>query len=155
MVSIVYLDTSALVKNYIAETGSDWVETVLISERTSRVFTSHLTIVEATCALARRRREGTLSPEDHVRVLAALDYDFTYRYNTIDVTYPIIDTACLLANQHPLRAYDAVQLATAWLAHQERVRVGLPSLTFICADDRLIGIAQAEGLLTENPNHHT
>jgi predicted nucleic acid-binding protein len=155
MVSIVYIDTSALVKNYIVEAGSDWVKTLLISEQTPTVFTSHLTVVEATCALARRRRAGTLSPEDHVQVLAALDYDFTYRYNTIDVTPTIVDTACLLANRRPLRAYDAVQLATAWLAQQERFRAGLPPLTFVCADDRLISTAEAEGLLTENPNHHT
>jgi hypothetical protein len=27
-------------------------------------------------------------------------------------------------------------------------------LTFICADDVLLAIAQAEGLPTDNPNHH-
>jgi hypothetical protein len=27
-------------------------------------------------------------------------------------------------------------------------------VTFVCADERLIAIAQAEGLLTNNPNHH-
>jgi len=155
MVTIVYLDTSALVKNYIAEAGSTWVNTLLVSEDISTTFTSHLTVVEATCALARRRREGSLSPEDHIRLLASLDYDFAHRYNVIDVTPTVIDAARLLANRHPLRAYDAVQLATAWLAHRKRARAALPPLTFVCADDRLIGIAQAEGLLTENPNHHS
>jgi predicted nucleic acid-binding protein len=29
-----------------------------------------------------------------------------------------------------------------------------PPLTFICADERLVAAAQAEGLPTENPNHH-
>jgi hypothetical protein len=29
-----------------------------------------------------------------------------------------------------------------------------PPLTFICADDRLVAIAQAEGFLTDNPNYH-
>ena len=155
MVTIFYLDTSALVKNYITEKGSGWVKTLLASERTPRVFTSHLSVVEATCALARRRREGTMTPEGHVQILTALDYDFTYRYNLIEVTPTVIDTARLLANRHPLRAYDAVQLASAWLAHQERLRTELPPLTFVCADDRLIGIAQAEGLLTDNPNDHS
>jgi hypothetical protein len=65
-----------------------------------------------------------------------------------------IDTACQLANKHPLRAYDAVQLATAWLSNQALLRMGEPPLTFICADNNLIAIAHGEGLLTDNPNFH-
>ena len=59
-----------------------------------------------------------------------------------------------VANRQPLRAYDAVHLATAWLLNEELLRAGQPPLTFVCADDRLMTIAQAEGLLTDNPNHH-
>ena len=66
----------------------------------------------------------------------------------------VIDTARQMANQHPLRAYDAVQLATAWSLDQNLVNSGESPLTFICADDRLLAVAQAEGLRTENPNHH-
>jgi len=38
--------------------------------------------------------------------------------------------------------------------NEELIRAGQPPLTFVCADERLIAIAQAEGLLTDNPNHH-
>jgi len=86
--SVFYLDTSALVKVYVAETGSAWVRTLLAFDRTPTVFTSHLAVVEATCAFARKRREGTLSPGDHSRVLAAFDYDFAYRYNTLVLSIP-------------------------------------------------------------------
>lgn len=154
MVSVAYIDTSALVKQYIAEVGSDWVKALLAIDRTPTVFTSHLTVVEVTCALARRRHEGTLSPEDHAQALTAFDYDISYRYNIVDVKPAIVDAARRLANQHPLRAYDAVHLATAWLANQELTLAGRPPLTFICADNRLVAIAQTEGLLTDNPNHH-
>jgi predicted nucleic acid-binding protein len=153
-VSIVYLDTSALVKQYMIEPGSDWVKALLVPDRTPTVFTSHLTVVEATCAFARRRREGALSIERHTRVLTALEYDVKNRYNILAVEPVVIDTARRLANHHPLRAYDAVQLATAWLANRRLVQAGQQPLTFVCADDRLIDCARAEGLLTENPNHH-
>jgi hypothetical protein len=66
----------------------------------------------------------------------------------------VIETAQRLANQHPLRAYDAVLLATAWLANQNLVRAGQPPLTFACADTRLVAIAQAEDLQTENPSEY-
>jgi predicted nucleic acid-binding protein len=49
-VSIAYLDSSALVKHYIAEVGSDWVKSLLALDRTPTVFTSNMTVVEATCA---------------------------------------------------------------------------------------------------------
>jgi hypothetical protein len=66
----------------------------------------------------------------------------------------VIDTACQLANRNPLRAYDAVHLATAWLLHQELLNGGHESLVFVCADVRLLDIAKDEGLQIENPNDH-
>jgi predicted nucleic acid-binding protein len=155
MVSVTYFDTSALLKRYVVEIGSDWVNALFALSDAPVVLTSHLTVVEATCALGRRLREGVLSPASHAKILAAFDYDVVYRYRIVDVMSMTIDTACQLANRHPLRAYDAVQLATAWLANQRLLDAGKSPLTFVCADDRLISIAQTEGLLVENPNHHS
>jgi len=154
-VTVAYLDTSALVKQYLAERGSDWIRSLLSISQPPQVFTSHLTIVEATCALARRRREETLSCDDYLRALEALDYDMVYRYNILDVTPEVIDGACRLAKVHPLRAYDAVQLASALFANSQLVSLGQPAMTFVCADDVLIAIAQAEGLTADNPNLHS
>jgi len=150
--TVVYLDTSALLKRYVAETGSAWVRSYLTSQAIL-IFTSTLSIVESTCAFARRLREGTLSENEHALIVWAFDYDVTHRYNLLEVAPATIDTARRLAYRHPLRAYDAVQLATAWLLNQELRRVGETPLMFLCADDRLIAVAQAEGLLTENPTH--
>jgi len=154
VVNFAYFDTSALLKQYVTETGSNWVRTYLASATAPAVFTSHLTAVEATCAFARRLREGTLLPAVHAKVVQAFDYDITYRYTLLDVMPVTIDTARRLANQHPLRAYDAVQPATAWLLNQHLLHTNKTPLAFICADDRLVAVAQAEGLLTDNPNHH-
>ena len=64
-----------------------------------------------------------------------------------------IETACQLSGSYPLlRAYDAIHLATALLINCEIIRNNKPPLTFICADKRLLEIAQAENLRTENPN---
>jgi predicted nucleic acid-binding protein len=151
--SVAYFDTSVLVKCYITELGSDWARTLLENERPN-VFTSLMTAVEAACTFARRQREGVLSSDDHHQLLIVFDYDFAYRYNVLGVEPIVIDTARQMANRQPLRAYDAVHLATAWLLNEELLRAEKSSLTFVCADERLIAIAQAEGLLTDNPNHH-
>jgi predicted nucleic acid-binding protein len=153
-VTVAYLDTSALVKQYLAERGSDWIRSLLTISQPPQVFTSHLTIVEATCAFARRRREETLSCDDYLRALEALEYDMVYRYNILDVTPEVIDGARKLAKAHPLRAYDAVQLASALFANTRLVSAAQLPMTFVCADDVLITVAQSEGLATDNPNDH-
>ena len=151
--SVAYFDTSALVKRYIAEPGSDWIRTVL-DDQAPNVFTSLITSVEAACTFARREREGLLSSDDHHQLLSIFDYDFAYRYSVLGVEPVVIDTARQMAIRQPLRAYDAVHLATAWLLNQELLGAAKAPLTFVCADERLITIAQAEGLLSDNPNHH-
>jgi predicted nucleic acid-binding protein len=152
--STVYLDTSALVKLYLTETGSDWIRTLLESVPAPTRLTSHLSMIEGACTFARRRREGLLSPEDYHRLLVSFDYDCQYHYELIAVEPVVVDTARRLADLHPLRAYDAVQLASAWLADQRLVGAGRPSLTFVCADSDLLSIAHTEGLVVENPNDH-
>jgi len=47
-----------------------------------------------------------------------------------------------------------VQLASALAANQALVLRKLPPLIFVAADDRLVKVAMAEGLATENPNLH-
>ena len=151
MVSIVYFDTSALLKQYVTEIGSGWVRALLSSADPPIIFTSRLTIVEAASAFARRLREGRLSSTDHTSLLSVFDYDMNNKYYLLEVTHLTVDTARGFTNRHPLRAYDAMQLATAWLLNRELLLAGKSPLTFICADRRLITIAQAVGLLTENP----
>jgi uncharacterized protein len=73
-------------------------------------------------------------------------------YRVVPTEHPIISLAIDLIQQHPLRAYDAVQLATAIFVNRSLAVHGLPPLVFVLADDGLIAAAQAEGLVTENPN---
>jgi predicted nucleic acid-binding protein len=59
-----------------------------------------------------------------------------------------------LFQRHPLRAYDAIQLASASIVNQALMAHGLPTLIFVTADDRLIAAARGEGVTAENPNWH-
>jgi hypothetical protein len=61
----------------------------------------------------------------------------------------LLRQAALLADTHALRGYDAVQLAAAL-----DVRLQVPMLTLVSADDELNAAATAEGLPVENPNAH-
>lgn len=107
---ICYLDTSALVKLYVNEQGSDTVRELV--EASSVVATSKVAYPEARAALARSFREDLLKEKDYHLVVAALQYDWT-RYLTLDVSDSLAWLAGELAEKHRLRGFDAIHLAAA------------------------------------------
>lgn len=116
---ILYLDTSALLKIYFEEEGSDLVDQYL--GRADVVATCWIAYVEARAAFARR-----LSPGERQRARVGLDHDWP-RYLKIDVTEPLLREAALVAERYRLRAYDAVHLASARILrdrHGEAVTFG-------------------------------
>jgi uncharacterized protein len=55
-VSVFYLDTSALVKRYLPEIGSAWVETITDPSSGHTIVTAEIAQVEAAAAIAARQR---------------------------------------------------------------------------------------------------
>ena len=154
MVSVYFLDTSALVKRYIDETGSPWLRAIVDPVLSPFLVISQLLVVEVHSALNRRLREGTISQGDYTRTKRAFQADCQNEYNLIPMSEAIVDLACDLLERHPLRASDAIHLATALTSNRLLSEGGLPALAFLCADDRLLNAATAEGLATDNPNYH-
>ena len=149
-----YLDTSALIKHYVEEAGSAWLEAAAFAADDVLILTSRVTIIEIQSALARRRREASLSPDLHEELLDSFREDCLTRYHFIEFELPVIECAGQLVDRHPLRAYDAVQLASALVAGRVLADAALPLPVFLSADNDLLVVAQAEGLPTENPNLH-
>lgn len=149
-----YLDTSALIKHYVAESGSAWLDAVLFQTDDVLILTSSVTMVEVWSALARRRREASISAQHHADALDAFREDSLIRYLFVEFELPVIEAAGELLERHPLRAYDSVQLASAMVAARTLADAALPQPIFLSADDSLLVFAQAEGLLTDNPNLH-
>ena len=150
--SLYFLDSSTLVKRYVTEVGTAWVQAVTSPQANHRLLITRITWVEVLSALARRQREGTLSPENATRLVQAFRYDLDTQYQVVELDRDVAEMAGELVRKHVLRAYDAVQLAASL-----RVQAALtsPQVLFVSADNRLVGTAQAEGLLTDNPHHHS
>jgi hypothetical protein len=53
-----------------------------------------------------------------------------------------------------LRGYDATHLATAFAINQRLTETGEAPLMVLSADDRLLDVASAEGMLVDNPHRH-
>ena len=134
-----YLDTSALVKLYVTEDGSERVRSAL--DQADLVATAAIAYVEARSAFVRRRSEGGLSPAEYGKAVRSLDADWP-RYLILDVSEPLIRQAARAVESHRLRAFDALHLAAAALF---RVRMGEP-LVFATWDGNLRKVAGKEGL---------
>jgi predicted nucleic acid-binding protein len=151
-VSLYFLDSSALVKRYVTETGSDWVRALTDPVARNPLIIARITWVEVLSALARRQREGSITSGDAARAIQAFSYDLDVQYQVAELDAALARVAGELVIQYPLRAYDAIQLASALRVQSDLIRTEAVPLTFLTADERLIAIAQAEGLLTDNPN---
>jgi len=131
-----YLDTSALVKLVVNETGSAGVRVVV--EAASGLHTCRVAYSEARAAIAAMRRAARLDAARSLASRASLEGAWL-RFQVVEVTSSIASTAGDLAERHALRGFDAVHLAAA-------LEVAGSDLIFATWDARLWHAAQAEGL---------
>ena len=132
----VYLDTSSLVKLYVAEPGSDVVRGLVT--QASVVATSGIAYPETRAALARRRRERALTVAAFTRAKGAFEDDWT-KYLAVEVSASVCREAGELAERYRLRGYDAVHLAS----YLEIARgAGVAATQFSSFDGRLSRAAE-------------
>lgn len=149
-----FCDSSAIVKRYVNETGSNFVDGLADVQSGNILLLARIKRVEAVAAIARRLKNGSVTAADAQSAVAAFQHDLTNNYFTVEITPVLLSVAMNLATKHALRGYDAVQLAAALEANDERAANGLPSLTLVSADMELNAAAQAEELNVENPNNY-
>lgn len=149
-----YADSSVLVKRHVQELGSAWFQALAAPAAHNLIFTASISIVEFYSALNRRRREATLDLAYYQAIAADFDALCVAQYTLIELTNQVIERSRELIEHHPLRSYDAIQLATALVTNRTLLLADLPALTFLSADQRLLSAAQAEGLAVDNPAAH-
>ena len=143
----VYLDTSALLKLYIEEEGTERVVGLTDDLDGVRIVILDITPLEARSAVRRRQREGDVSGADADRILNRMEDDGSSLFLVQPSTSAVLEEAARLIDRHPLRTYDALQLAGCLVT-----RDNVPGpLTFVCADMRLCEAAGQEGLTVSNP----
>jgi len=107
---IVYADASALVKRYVAETGSS--DVVELTADASLVATALVSRAEVSAALARAVRSSVLDRDAGRRAQRRFVKEWP-EFARVAVTESLVARAEALAWEHDLRGYDAVQLASA------------------------------------------
>ena len=145
--AVYYFDTSALVKLYVQEPGTDPVIELTRASRLNQFAILAATKTELHSAVRRRERQGDLDSCHTDRLLHEFSRHLETMFLRQVVSDPVIDLAALLVHRHPLRANDALQLAGclvlragAWLTP-----------VFTCSDRALLRAAGAEGLVCFDP----
>ncbi|MDX9991300.1 MAG: type II toxin-antitoxin system VapC family toxin [Anaerolineales bacterium] len=123
---ILYVDTSALVKRYVLEPGSENVNALL--EQAETVASVALTRVEMASALAKAARMNWVDIEE----AQSAWQDFLSHWPSfvrLSLTQPLTERASRLSWEYGLRAYDATHLA-AGLLWQETLEMPVNLATY-------------------------
>lgn len=131
---ILYLDTSAWLKLYIEEHGSDLVkQTVTESEQ---ICTHLIAYTELRSALARAERENRIEPSQKQTIIIAMEKDWL-TLNIVQPVEPLIRRAGLLCDQFGLRGFDSIHLAAAEAINLQT----MPQKTLFASFDRKLNKA--------------
>ena len=136
-----FWDSSALVPLLIREPSSQSMRALLHDD--GEVIASFITVVEVSSAVWRRLHNGELDAAEHAEAekrFAALSNNW---WETNEVRR-IIEVALDLLRRHPLRAADALQLASA-IDIVATGRKKPSSLPFVTLDTDLASAARAVG----------
>ena len=142
---IYYLDSSALVKRYVAESGSARIKELV--EGDANIAVSWLALPETLAAVVRRAKGGSISIEDLASIKAQLHRDMQ-RFMIVEVSDAPVEGVEALIDRHALRGADSIHLATAlWLKKATKSPV-----VFVASDHELLTAAHAERLKILNPS---
>lgn len=135
-----FWDASAIVPLLMTEPATKALQALAAKDPAMLVWWG--TEVECASAIARLEREGALEQPaatlafDRLRQLAS-------GWHEVDPSDAIREAAVRFLRVHPLRAADALQLASAFIAAERRPS----SLEVVTLDDRLAAAARKEGFL--------
>ena len=138
---IYFYDTSALIKRYVQEKGSDIVDNLM--ESADEIFISAITMIESISAARRLLEERSLSKSDFNVFKDNLASDFPF-FTVVDFSEYIEKKAIELIEKHQIKTLDAIQLACC-LAVKEDID------HLVTCDIKLARTASDVGIDTINP----
>jgi predicted nucleic acid-binding protein len=145
-----YLDSSAWVKRYFEEPGSDWVDTLF--EENHILSSSTLGLIEVTATAARKCGAGS----NAVR-LAEIQKDLLDDWGHflwVDLASEVVERSVAVALALALRGSDSVHLASA-LQLRDDLGVNVNEFTFVTSDHELKAAALKSGLTVLDPQEKT
>jgi predicted nucleic acid-binding protein len=143
-----FFDTSALVKLFHREIGTDFVMQI-VNNTQNKLCISELTIIEFFNAMYRLYRELHINDEQLSNLICEFDRECN-RFLIVSLNEIVIKEArqilINLGKNIPLRSLDALQLASYNLVYENG-----KDWAFVTSDNRLIEVLQSIGMKVINP----
>jgi predicted nucleic acid-binding protein len=147
--ALYYLETSALVKLYVREPGTERLMSLADRASGNQLAILSLAQVEFRSAVRRRERNGEIPALVANQLLEIFKRHVEARFISQTVTDFVLDIASMLVDRYALRAFDAVQLA-GYMALKNSASVDIP--IFVCSDRELLSAAIQEGITVMDPS---
>ncbi len=154
--SIVFLDSNALLKLYLSEIGASWLRNFVIGQQ---ITISELALFETANVVRRLYTEGRYTKVEASDLIAQINHD-RVSYNLIALggqaqLSRFINLIINLSTTLRVRSLDAIHLTAAQIVLEDASNLVPPEpLVFVSSDRQLLQVAQALALVTENPEDH-
>jgi predicted nucleic acid-binding protein len=149
---VIFLDTSALVKAYITEPGTEVVKQIIRSPRESLVLSEHVAL-EVLATLSYKYRDGQFTSRRYRKAREAFFRDYEHGFIIASVTNAVVQTAMELADTHRQIGVGSLDLIHVATALHLREAASLPSITVACADRSMRLLASAAGFQVFDPEN--
>ena len=146
------LDASALAKHYAPERGSALIHHRFTRAARDRLACLLLGAAEVLAALVRKRNSGQFTPAVFAAAVAQLQAEVlgAAAFQKLPAEDAVIYASLPSLERYAINSSDAVVLQTA-LNLALTLRADRNDLVLVASDQRLLNAAQAEGLITFNP----
>lgn len=140
-----FFDTSALVKRYHVEPGTERVDAIL-DDPDAEIFISSLAIIESVSAFKRKHNRGEVTEQEMTNLISVFFREALDDFVILPLEESVMTFSFDLILDEDLRTLDSLQLSAGLSLASE-----IENLTFVTADEKLVEIADQRGLETVRP----
>jgi predicted nucleic acid-binding protein len=147
---VIFIDTSAIVKAYVTEQGSQTIKNVVARLR-GRLYLTPAVVLEVLGALAKHRRTNLLDQQEYQTARTAFLQSVGVAFKLLELREAEFTSAYSLVDR--FRQFGAGSWDVLHIASALRLRAIAPrhAVTLASADGGMLGLARAAGLPTFNP----
>ncbi|MBF8264382.1 MAG: putative nucleic acid-binding protein, contains PIN domain [Dehalococcoidia bacterium] len=152
--TLFYLDTSAILKMYKSENGSEFVEELIGQRKSGETLVSSLiTAVEVFSVASRMTKGNILSRKEYDSLTSRFLADFTSHFQVEAVDNPLIIASITITAIHGLRTADAIHLAA--IQRAKSIVVEPEQFFAVTSDKEMIVACRTESIKVLNPEEVT
>lgn len=154
--SVLFLDSNALLKLYLPEVGANWLRAYVVDQQ---ITISELALFETANVIRRLQIEGKFSKDEATDLITRINQN-SIAYEVITLGgQPQLNRLITLLFSLPtglrIRTLDSLHLTAAEIALEDARNLIPPEpFVFVSSDRQLLQVARAQGLATENPEDY-